>query len=58
MEARSENFPSIFGVEKPFIDRSKINPRISLSSHFAQTTATSAIGELVILNEKKIHSIH
>jgi hypothetical protein len=49
IEARNENFPSIFGAEKPFIDFSKINPRICLSSHLAHTTAISAIGEFVIL---------
>ena len=43
-----ENLPSILGVVKPFIDRSSMNPLILLSSHFAQTTATSAIGEFVI----------
>jgi hypothetical protein len=47
-EARSENLPSIFGVEKPFISRSITKPRMTSSSVFAQTTATSAIGELVI----------
>ena len=47
-EALSENLPSIFGVLKPFIERSKTKPRILLSSHLAQTTAMSAIGEFVI----------
>lgn len=45
----SENFPSILGVEKPFIPRSKIKPRTLPSSHLAHTTAMSAKGELVIL---------
>jgi len=49
IDALNENLPSILGVVKPFIDLSRINPRILLSSHLAQTTAISAIGELVIL---------
>jgi len=49
IEALSENLPSIFGVEKPFIFLSNIKPLIRLSSHLAQTTAISAIGEFVIL---------
>ncbi|XP_034750264.1 glutaryl-CoA dehydrogenase, mitochondrial-like [Etheostoma cragini] len=48
-EALRENFPSIFGVERPFMPRSKMKPRIFPSSHLAQTTAMSASGELVIL---------
>lgn len=51
-EALKENFPSIFGVERPFMPRSKIKPRTFPSSHLAQTTAISATGELVILKEK------
>jgi len=47
IEARSESLPSILGVENPFAPRSTMNPRITPSS-FAHTTATSAIGELVI----------
>ena len=47
IEARSDSLPSIFGVEKPLVPRSTMKPRISPSS-FAHTTATSAIGELVI----------
>lgn len=49
-EALRENFPSIFGVEKPFMPRSTMKPRTLPSSHLAQTTAMSATGELVILN--------
>jgi hypothetical protein len=41
------SLPSIFGVEKPFVPRSTMKPRIAPSS-FAHTTAMSAIGELVI----------
>ena len=40
--------PSIFGAERPFIPFSRTKPRITPSSVFAQTTNTSAIGELVI----------
>ena len=47
MEARSDSLPSIFGVEKPLVPRSTMKPRI-LPSSFAQTTAMSATGELVI----------
>ncbi len=47
-EARSENLPSIFGVERPFMPRSRMKPRMTPSSVLAQTTMTSAIGELVI----------
>lgn len=52
-DALSENFPSILGVEKPFIPRSKIKPRTLPSSHFAHTTAMSATGEFVILAEDR-----
>jgi hypothetical protein len=48
-EALSENLPSILGVLNPFMPLSKMKPLIFLSSHLAHTTATSAIGELVIL---------
>ena len=50
MEARSESFISIFGAERPFMPFSSTKPRIapSCASDFAQTTNTSAIGELVI----------
>ncbi|MGH0166218.1 UNVERIFIED_CONTAM: hypothetical protein FKN15_050537 [Acipenser sinensis] len=48
-EARRENLPWICGVESPGMPRSSRNPRTSPSSHFAHTTHTSAIGELVIL---------
>lgn len=50
-DALSENFPSIFGVEKPFIPRSRMKPRTLPSSHLAQTTAMSAKGEFVILTK-------
>jgi hypothetical protein len=48
-EALRENLPSILGVDKPFMPRSMMKPRTFPSSHLAQTTATSASGELVIL---------
>mmetsp|Transcript_31908 Transcript_31908/g.92696 ORF Transcript_31908/g.92696 Transcript_31908/m.92696 type:complete len:264 (-) Transcript_31908:397-1188(-) len=47
-EARRENFPSILGAERPAKSFSKMNPRITPSSSLAQTTKTSAMGELVI----------
>ena len=47
IEARSDSLPSIFGVENPLVPRSTMKPRI-LPSSLAQTTAMSAIGELVI----------
>ena len=47
-EARSENFPSIFGCVSPAMPRSRMKPRISPLSSFAHTSSTSAIGELVI----------
>jgi len=40
--------PSIFGVVRPFIFLSKMNPRIRPSSVFAQTIKISATGEFVI----------
>ena len=43
----SENFPSIFGAESPFIPFSRMNP-LRPSSVWAQTMKTSAMGELVI----------
>ncbi len=46
-DERNDSLPSIFGVEKPFVPRSTMKPRITWSS-FAQTMATSAIGALVI----------
>lgn len=52
-DALRENFPSILGVEKPFMPRSKMKPLTLPSSHLAHTTAMSATGELVILVEKK-----
>lgn len=48
-EARSENLPSILGVESPLKLLSTMKPLISPSSHLAQTIHTSAIGEFVIL---------
>lgn len=56
-DALSENFPSILGVDKPFIPRSKIKPRTLPSSHFAQTTAMSATGEFVILAEDREEAV-
>ena len=47
IEARKLSLPSIFGVENPLVPRSTRKPRI-LPSSFAQTTATSATGALVI----------
>ena len=46
--ARRLNFPSIPGVDSPFMPRSRRNPRIAPSSSFAQTTMTSAIGAFEI----------
>ncbi len=48
IEARSENLPSIFGVSRPSMPRSRMKPRMTSSSVLAQTTSTSAIGEFVI----------
>lgn len=48
-DALRENLPSILGVAKPFIPRSKMKPRTLPSSHLAHTTAMSASGEFVIL---------
>ena len=48
VEARSENLPSMRGVEKPAVPRSTRKPRILPSSHLAHTRATSAMGLLVI----------
>jgi len=47
---RSENLPSISGVENPFMPRSTMNPRTFPSSAelFAHTTAMSANGEFEI----------
>jgi hypothetical protein len=49
-EARRLNFSSIFGADRPGAPLSSTKPRIlpSWASDFAQTTKTSAIGELVI----------
>lgn len=59
-EALRENFPSILGVARPFMPRSKMKPRTFPSSHLAQTTAMSATGELVILKveEKRETSLY
>src|SRR5690554_2684215 len=48
LEARSDHLLWVSGVEKPSIPRSTTKPRILPSSSLAQTTAMSAIGELVI----------
>ena len=48
MDARSENLPSIFGALSPFMPFSRMKPRMSPLSSLAQTSSTSAIGELVI----------
>ena len=50
-EARKENLPSIFGVDSPFMPRSSKKPwmtSLPCSSSLAQTTITSAKGELLI----------
>ena len=50
IEARSDTLPSIFGVDRPAMPRSRMKPRMALSwaPDLAQTTMTSAIGALVI----------
>jgi hypothetical protein len=48
MLARSPTLPWIAGVDRPGIPRSSTKPRIEPPSSLAQTTNTSAIGELVI----------
>ena len=52
-DALRENLPSILGVAKPFIPRSKMKPRTLPSSHLAHTTAMSATGEFVILGDER-----
>ena len=47
-DVRRLNLPSIFGADSPFIPFSRMKPRITPSSVFAQTTNTSAIGEFEI----------
>ena len=47
-DVRRLNLPSIFGAESPFIPFSRMKPRITPSSVFAQTTNTSAIGAFEI----------
>jgi hypothetical protein len=48
MLVRSPTLPCTGGALSPFQPFSRMNPRISSSSSFAQTTKTSAIGLLVI----------
>jgi hypothetical protein len=48
IDARSENLPSIFGADRPFMPFSRMKPRIRPSSFFAHTTNTSAIGAFEI----------
>jgi hypothetical protein len=48
IEARNDSLPSIFGAESPFMPFSSTKPRMSPASSFAQTTKTSAMGELEI----------
>ena len=50
IEARRENLPSIFGAVRPVMPFSSRKPLIlpPCASDLAQTTKTSAIGELVI----------
>lgn len=57
-DALRKNLPSIFGVERPFIPRSKMKPRILPSSHLAQTTAMSAPEGFVILNEEEEEEVN
>mmetsp|Transcript_44138 Transcript_44138/g.75098 ORF Transcript_44138/g.75098 Transcript_44138/m.75098 type:complete len:294 (+) Transcript_44138:184-1065(+) len=47
-EARRLNLPSILGAESPGMSFSRMNPRITPSSSFAQMMNTSAMGLLVI----------
>ena len=47
IEARSENLPSMVGVVRPSMPRSRMKPRMTPSS-FAQTIIMSATGEWVI----------
>ena len=47
-EARRLNLPSILGAVSPFIPFSRMKPRKVPSSSLAQTTKTSAMGELLI----------
>eukprot|EP00418_Pyrodinium_bahamense_P038886 CAMPEP_0179190664 /NCGR_PEP_ID=MMETSP0796-20121207/94677_1 /TAXON_ID=73915 /ORGANISM="Pyrodinium bahamense, Strain pbaha01" /LENGTH=217 /DNA_ID=CAMNT_0020894843 /DNA_START=257 /DNA_END=911 /DNA_ORIENTATION=- len=48
-EARSENLPSILGVDRPSMPRSTMKPRtLSSVDVLAQTMQMSAMGELVI----------
>src|SRR6185295_9569809 len=56
IDARSDNLPSIFGVEKPLVPRSTRKPRMTLSS-FAQTTATCATGAFEIARDQSVGDI-
>ncbi len=47
-DVRRLNLPSIFGAVRPGMPFSRMKPRIAPSSVLAQTTNTSAIGELEI----------
>src|SRR6266446_4863982 len=48
IEVRRPTLPWILGADRPFTDFSRMKPRISPASSLAQTTKTSAIGELEI----------
>ena len=48
IDAFKESLPLILFPLRPFIPFSKMNPRMSPFSSLAQTTKTSAMGELVI----------
>ena len=48
MDVLSDILPTILGALSPSMPFSRMKPRITPSSFFAQTTKTSAIGEFVI----------
>jgi hypothetical protein len=48
IEARRPTLPWMAGAERPFQPFSRMKPRMMPSSVFAQTTKTSAMGELEI----------
>ena len=48
IDARRPTLPWMAGAVRPFQPFSRMKPRIMLSSVFAQTTKTSAMGVLVI----------
>ena len=48
IEARNASLPSILGALSPFMPFSRMKPRITSSSVFAQTMNTSASGLLLI----------